>query len=54
MGQARLNHLMVLSIYKELLDGLDLIAAANEFARESEHRLWNFLSVMFVFLFFMR
>ena len=38
MGQARLNHLMLLSIYKDLLDGLDLKMTANEFVRESEHR----------------
>ena len=38
MGQARLNHLMLLSIYKDLLDGLDLKAIASEFVRESEHR----------------
>ena len=35
MGQSRLNHLMLLSLYKDLLD-LKLIA--TEFARESEHR----------------
>ena len=38
MGQARLNHLMLLSIYKDLLDGLDLKVIANEFLQESEHR----------------
>lgn len=37
MGQTRLNHLMVLSVYKESLDGLDLNAVANEFVRDSEH-----------------
>ena len=37
MGQARLNHLMLLSIYKDLLDGLDLKVIANEFVQESEH-----------------
>ena len=38
MRQERLNHVMVLNIYKEELDKLDLIAVANEFVRESEHR----------------
>ena len=37
-GQARLNHLMLLNIYIEKLDGLDLKVIANEFVRESEHR----------------
>ena len=37
MGQARLNHLMLLSIYKDLLDGLDVKVIANEFVQESEH-----------------
>ena len=37
MGQARLNHLMLLSIYKDILDGLDLKEIASEFVRESEH-----------------
>ena len=39
MGQARLNHVMVLSIFQEKLDKLDLIAIANEFVSGSEHRL---------------
>ena len=39
MGQARLNHLMVLNIYKEQLDKLDLMAIANEFVSGNEHRL---------------
>jgi len=38
MLQERLNHVMVLNIYKEELDKLDLIAVANEFVCESEHR----------------
>jgi len=36
MSQPRLNHVMVLSIYKELLDELDLYAVANEFIGSSE------------------
>ena len=36
-SQAKLNHIMVLSIYEESLDGLDLSAIANEFVRNSEH-----------------
>ena len=42
MGQARLNHLMVLSIYKEMLDGIDLHTTANNFVQGSEHRLCVF------------
>ena len=42
MGQARLNHLMLLSIHKNLLDGLDLRMIANEFVRGSEHRQYVF------------
>lgn len=38
MGQARLNHLMLLNIHKEQLDDLDLKIVANEFVRESDHR----------------
>ena len=39
MGQARLNHIMLLNTYKEMLDRLDLNVIANEFVRGSEHRL---------------
>ena len=39
MSQPRLNHVMVLSIYKGLLDELDLYAVANEFVGSSEYRL---------------
>ncbi len=39
MGQARLNHVIVLNIYKEKLDGLNLRSTANEFVCGSEHRL---------------
>ena len=39
MSQPRLNHLMVLSIYKQLLDELDLNTTAKEFVGSSEHRL---------------
>ena len=39
MSQPRLNHMMILSIYKELVDELDLYAVANEFVGSSEHRL---------------
>ena len=35
---ARLNHLMLLNIYKELLDNIDLTQSATEFVRNSEHR----------------
>jgi hypothetical protein len=39
MGQSRLNHTMLLNIYKEQLDMLDLTVVANEFVSGSEHRL---------------
>ena len=39
MNQARLNHLMVLNISKERLDGLDLNAIADVFVQGNEHRL---------------
>ena len=38
MRQQQLNHVMVLNIYKEQLEKVDLIAVANEFVGESEHR----------------
>jgi len=38
MRQERLNHAVVLNIYKEELEKLDLIAVANEFVSDSEHR----------------
>ena len=42
MTQARLNHLMILNVYKELLDNIDLKAIANLFVQGSEHRLTIF------------
>ena len=39
MSQLRLNHMMILSIYKKLVDELDLNAVANEFVDSSDHRL---------------
>ena len=42
MSQSLLNHLMVLKIYKEKLNKLDLRKVANEFVRGSEHRLHAF------------
>ena len=39
MNQTRLNHTMVLHIYKEMLDDLELNSVANEFVQKSEHRL---------------
>lgn len=38
MNQGRLNHVMILTIYKQFLDNLDLITTANEFMLNSEHR----------------
>ena len=39
MTQLRLNHLMILNIYKEALDDMDLKSIANEFVQGNEHRL---------------
>ena len=39
MHQSRLNHVMVLNIYKEQLDNLNLATIANEFVSGNEHRL---------------
>ena len=38
MRQERLNHIMVLNIYKKQLDKLDLVTIANEYVGEIEHR----------------
>ena len=42
MKQPRLNHLMVLNVYKELLDNMDLKDIANQFVQGNEHRLTIF------------
>ncbi len=42
MGQARLNHTMVLAIHKARLDSLDLTTVANDFVEGHEYRLRNF------------
>ena len=39
MCQARLNHVMTLNVYKELLNKLDLRVVAADFVGSSEHRL---------------
>ena len=39
MTQLRLNNLMVLNVYKEMLDDMDIKSIANEFVQGSEHRL---------------
>ena len=39
MGQSRLNHLMVLNIYKDIVDSMDIISIVNE---ASDHRLHVF------------
>jgi len=44
MCQVRLNHVMVLNIYKEELDKLDFVAVANEFVSDSEHHKRFFAS----------
>lgn len=42
MRQDRLNHVMLLNMNPERLDKMDLTVIANEFVRESEHRLGIF------------
>ena len=42
MSQPRMNHAMVLNIYKELVDELDLCTVATEFEGSNEHRLHLF------------
>ena len=42
MTQERLNHLMILSIYKEMVDNIDLTKICNEFATANERRLTIF------------
>ena len=42
MLQPRLNYLMILNIYKEQLDDVDLSSIANEFVCGSEHRMHVF------------
>jgi hypothetical protein len=39
MSQQRLNHAMVLNVYKEMVDELDMLAVANVFVGDNEHRL---------------
>ena len=39
MNQSRLNHLVILTVHKELTDMLDLSACAKEFVCGNEHRL---------------
>ena len=39
MGQSRLNHIMILSIYKEEVEDINLDLLGDEFIRGSEHRL---------------
>ena len=38
MTQHRLNYLMTLHIHRDLTDKIDLIATANEFIHEHDHR----------------
>ena len=39
MSDAKLNHVMVCNLYKDMLDRVDVTVAANEFVQGSEHRL---------------
>ena len=45
MGQSRLNHLVILSIYKEKLDELDLDIPIMEFIKKNESRCSIFGSI---------
>ena len=38
MGQSRLNHIMILSIYKEEVDDINIDLLGDEFIRGNEHR----------------
>ena len=38
MSQQHLNHLMLLHVHKNHIDGLNLIDVANDFIADSEHR----------------
>ena len=42
MGQSRLNHIMIRSIYKEEVEDINLDLLGDEFIRGSEHRLHYF------------
>ena len=42
MSQERLNHLLLLHAHKQLTESMDLIAIANDFVAESEHRFAQF------------
>ena len=42
MGQSRLNHIMIRSIYKEEVDNINIDLLGDEFIRGSEHRLQYF------------
>lgn len=42
MSQARLNHVMILNIYKQETDNIDIDAIANEFVCGNEYRLSKF------------
>ena len=42
VAQERLNHLMILSVHKNLTDSLNLVEVANEFVSVSEHRMTLF------------
>ena len=42
MGQKRLNHFMIFSIYKEYVDELDMVEIAKEFISRNENRIRTF------------
>ena len=46
--ESRLNHLMICSVYKKMLDEIDTTVLVNVFVRGSEHRrhIWNFLTII--------
>ena len=42
MTQPRLNHLIILNVYKEISDKMNLKDIANQFVQGNEHRLTIF------------
>ena len=45
IGQEQLNHLMILFVYKELVDNLDMKRVINEFVENKSH--WSQLFANF-------
>ena len=47
MKQARLNHLVLLHVHKEMTDTLDLIACANDFISGNDHHQQVFGKILY-------